>query len=254
MTTITVQFDGMCCHIAPPAGSPINVTRRSVFPNVHEHIMYIEVYANDVDTSANPDFLFTQQYKRGNSIYQRTEFRNAKVELLNIVTPPPTQTLPSFAQRVPMLTEVEPRFTAVLPDLLAPAIPSGLVAAYFDITTGVLSSGPSEDFRTVFLPPQDWPVRHLGEWVQLEVEVNVTAPVLRVTDLTTGTFRDLRLEDGADVVTIGNQTLLDILGQPMATGHFIHYYELSATPIIPPVPEPKKGQGLGVGCSNTQWP
>jgi hypothetical protein len=253
MSTITVQFDGMCCHIAPPVGSPINPTRRSVFPNVHEHIMYIEVYTNDVDTAANPNFDFTM-YPRENSSYQRTEFRNAKIELLNVVTPPPTVTLPSFAQRVPKLTEVEPQFTAVLSDLLDPTIPSGAVAAYFDITTGVLSSGPSEHFRTVFVPPHLWPLRHLGQWVQLDVEVNGTVPVLRVTDLSDGTSRDLTLKDGADLVTIGNQTLLDILGKPMDTGHFIHYYDLSATPIIPPVAEPKMGQGLGVGCSNTQWP
>jgi len=253
MATITIQFDGMCCHIKPPAGSLINPERRCVLPNVHDHIPYIEVYTTDVDTAANPDFQFIK-YTRENASYQRVELRDVKIELLSI-TLQSFATTTSFNQRVPSLTAVEPRFTGVNPGFLQPTIPTGQAAAYFDIRAGVLSSGPSEYFRTVFEPPNSWPVRHLGQWAQLEVEVNGSAPVLRVTDLgPNGVVRDLQLKDGADLVTIGNQTLDDILGQPNMIGHFIHYYDFAASPILPPLPEPKKQQGLGVGCSNTQWP
>jgi len=253
MSTITIQFDGMCCHIKPPTASAINPERRCILPNVHDHIPYIEVYTTDVDTNANPDFQFIK-YTRENASYQRVEISDAKIELLNI-TSTAFETLTSFSQRVPRLTAVEPRFTAVKPNFLLPTVPSGEIAAYFDISTGILSSGPSEYFRTVFEPQNSWPVRHLGQWAQLDVEVSASAPVLRVTGLgPNGVVRNLQLKDGADLVTIGNQTLDDILGQPNMIGHFAHYYELADPPIPVPLPEPKKQQGLGVGCSNTQWP
>jgi len=249
MATITIQFEGICCHIKPPAGSP---QRRSVLPHVSQHIPYIEMYTNDVDTAANPDFTFTM-YTRENASYQRTDVNDVKVELMDVTSAAFT-TLPSFGQRVPSLQAVEPRFGDVKANLLGATIPSSEVAAYFDMTGGTLSGGPAEHFRTVFDPEHAWPIRHLAQWVALEIDVSVTAPRLRVTDLASNTVRTLRLKDGADLVTIGNQTLLDILGQPGATGHFVHYYDLAAVRPINPVPDAKQGMGLAAGCSNTQWP
>lgn len=249
MTTITIHFEGICCHIEPPSGT---TKRRSVLPHVHQHIPYIEVYTNDVDTAANPDFQFLK-YTRENASYQRVEINDEKIELMD-VTSAAFNTLASFRQRVPSLQAVEPRFGDVKPDLLNAAIPSGKVAAYFDISVGDLSAGPPEHFRTVFEPPKHWPIRHLAQWGQLELEVSVSTPKLRVTNLGSGRVRELKLKDGADLITIGNQTLLDILGQSGATGHFVHYYDLAAVRPSNPVPEPKEGMGLAPGCSNTQWP
>jgi hypothetical protein len=250
MTAITIQFKGICCHIDPPSGSP---KRRSVLPNVPQHIPYIEVYSNDIADADNPDFTISTPYTRYNSSYRRVEVIDVKIELLNITSSSFT-VMPSYDQRIPKLRSVEPRFTAVKPTLLAPVIGPNEVAAFFDMTVGVLSSGPSEHFRTVFDPPHDWPVRHLGQWVQLDVEMSGNAPMLLVTGLGGGS-RTLVLKEGADLVTIGNQTLLDILGTPNVTGHFAHFYELSDTPLSnPDPPTPKEGQGLGIGCSDTNWP
>ena len=249
MATVTVHFEGMCCHIKPPAGPP---QRRSVFPNVHDHISYIEVFTNDVDTAANPDFTFIK-YTRENASYQRVEVRDVKIELLNI-TSVSFEELASFGQRVPNLKAVHPQFGDVKATLLQEPIPSTAVASYFDITAGKLLAGPSEHFRTVFEPPKDWPVRHLAQWGQLELQVSDSAPRLRVTPLSNGPARTLVLKDGADLVTIGNQMLDDILGMPNEEGHFLHYYELAAVPPPPPLPDAKKELGLGAGCSNTQWP
>jgi hypothetical protein len=253
MATITIQFDGICCHINPPNGSPINVQRRSVLPGVHDHITYIEMYANDVDPNANPQFSFDGPYTRFNNSYLRTRVNNVRIELLNISSTTFME-LPSFAQRIPKLGKVaEPDFTNVKAHLVQTTIPSGRVAAYFDINFGFLSSGPSEDFRTVFEPPRNWPVRHLGQWAQLEIEVTGDIPTLHVTDLAQNTSSDLVLKPGADLITIGNQMLNDILGQPVGDGHFVHYYEL-ADPEPATKPIPRKAFGLGVGCSDTQWP
>ncbi|MFL6247255.1 MAG: hypothetical protein ACJ74H_14585 [Thermoanaerobaculia bacterium] len=253
MSTITVQFEGICCHIAPPLGSPATAKRRAVLPDVHEHIPYLEVYANDVDVAANPDFSFSDKYPRGEAYYRRVELHDVKVELLDVTTTT-FETLSSFFQRVPSLTAVEPRFTQMRSALLQPTVPAGQIAAYFDINVGVLSSGPPEHFRTVFEPPRNWPVRHLGQWVSLDLEVSVSAPRVRVTDLgAAGTVRVLVLKDGADLITIGNQTEDDLLGNPSTVGHFAHYYDLSPV-ALPNAPIPSKSQGLGVGCADTHWP
>lgn len=252
MPTVTIMFEGICCHIQPPSGSP---KRRAILPPVHHHIPYLEVYTTDIDAAANPDFTFVPAYTRFNVSYRHTRLDNVKVELLNITSPPANyKELPSFAQRIPKLTAVEPRFTTVRPALLLPSIPSGQVAAYFDITAGILSSGPSEGFRTVFEPEHAWPVRHLGQWVQLDVEVSDNAPMLRVTPLAGGASRTLTLKEGTDTITIGNQTELDIHGLPSAVGHFEHYYDLAHPRPADPVPKPREGLGLGIGCVDTQWP
>jgi len=253
MPTVTIRFDGICCHINPPGGSPITVKRRAVLPDIHNHVRYIEVYTNDIDSAANPDFTFTSQYPRFNDSFRHVPIGNVKIELLNI-TSTTFQVLPSFDQRIPRLRDVEPRFNAVKQALLKPTISASENVSYFDMNVGVLSSGPSEGFRTVFDPPRNWPVRHLGQWAQLDVEVSGTAPMLRVTDLQSGTVRQLVLKDGADLITIGNQTLLDIHGQAGASGHFVHYYDLADPRPANPVPEPKIGLGLGIGCSDSQWP
>jgi hypothetical protein len=254
MSTITIQFEGICCHIKSPAGSGATVERRAVLPNVHNHIPYLEVYTNDVDIDENTAFTFSAPYTRANASYRRVELHDVKVELLDITTTTFT-TLSSFLQRIPSLQAVEPRFENLRPALVETVIPSGQIAAYFDINFGVLSSGPSEHFRTIFKPPpQDWPMRHLGQWVNLELEVSVNAPRVRVIDLAGGgPPRELLLKDGADLITIGNQTLLDILGQTNSISHFEHYYELSLV-ALPNAPMPKEGMGLGVGCTDTRWP
>jgi hypothetical protein len=250
MATITIQFEGICCHIKHAS---LPVERRSLLPTVPQHIPYIEVYATDVDPNANPQFTFIP-YTRFNSSYQRIELSNARIELPDIASTS-FQLLPSFDQRIPKLQAVEPRFTGLKQELLQTPVPSNSgVAAYFDFQFGVLSSGPSEDFRTVFQPPKVWPVRHLGQWGQLEVEINGTIPTLRVFDRATGNSQDLVLEDGADLITIGNQMLEDILGIPGSTGHFMHYYDLADPRPDPPLPEPEISAGLGIGCSNTNFP
>ena len=220
---------------------------------VNQHLSYIEVYTNDLDETANPQFTFSTPFTRENGSYQFVQVNDVKIELLN-VTSSTFSVMPSYDQRIPKLRDVEPRFTAVKDTLLQTVIASGEVAAYFDITRGVLSSGASQYFRTVFQPLHTWPVRHLGQWVQLDVDVNGSAPVLRVTTLADGSTRDLVLKDGADLITIGNQTLLDIQGIPSLSGHFEHFYDLSAINLTPPVPAPKNSAGLGVGCSDTNWP
>lgn len=250
MATITIQFKGICCHIAPPTAF---VPRRSVLPMVHDHVSYIEVFTNDVVETANPDFTFSTPYTRENGSYQFVQVNDAKIELLNITSSTFSVTK-SYDQRIPKLRDVEPRFTAVKPSLLQPQIASGEVAAYFDITVGELSAGASQYFRTVFDPQRNWPVRHLGQWVQLDVEVSGSVPVLRVTSLADNTQRLLTLRDGADLITIGNQTLFDIQGIPGMSGHFVHFYDLSDTTLTAPLPAPKNSAGLGIGCSDTNWP
>jgi len=250
---VSILFDGICCHIEPPAGSPINPKRRSVLPNVPQHIRYIEVFTTDLDDASNPDFSFTQKYDRFGISYRHVPIDESKIELLNIVSASFT-VLPSYDQRIPKLKAVEPRFTKIRAGLLKPTIAATEKVVYFDITAGVLSSGPAEGFRTVFQPPRNWPVRHLGQWVQLDVEVSGNAPKLRVTDLRpNGKVRELVLKDGADTITLGNHTDWDIHGIPSPVGHFVHYYDL-ADPRPSNPPEPRPGQGLGTGCSDTNWP
>lgn len=257
MATITIRFEGICCHIKPPVGSPITVERRSIVPDISAHIpthvRYIEMFTNDVDTAANPAFSFTTPYTRYGTSYQYVPIENEKIELLNI-TSTTFETRATFGERIPMLSHVEPRFTGVKAALLQPTVAATEQVAYFDITKGILSSGLPEGLRTEFVPTNLWPVKHLGEWAQLDVEVSGSVPMLKVTNLQTGTDRMLVLKDGAGLITIGNQTDLDIVGIPSTSGHFAHFYDLADPRPANPVPLPKHGLGLGAGCSNTQWP
>jgi hypothetical protein len=252
MSSITILFEGLCCHIEPPTGT-IAVGRRTILPTAHDHITYIEVYPTDLNAQ-NSGFSFVP-YSRDNINYRRAEVSNVKIELLNITSTVFT-VLPSYTQRIPQLSKVEPSFTAVKASLLSATIPSSEVAAYFDITAGVLSSGPSESFRTEFDPEKNWTARHLGQWAQLDVEISGNAPTLRVTDLSSGATRDLVLKPGADLITIGNQMEDDILGIPPVTGmggHFDMFYDLAAVPLTDR-PTPKIGMGLGTGCSDSNFP
>jgi len=259
MSTVTILFEGLCCHVERPAAGGFTAERRTILPITkppHPHIPYIEMFDADIKEAANSDFTFSKPYPRGNLICRYVKLNDVRIELLNITSTSPSEVLSSFRQRIPTLQGVEPNFAKINPALLNQTIGPGLVAAYFDMSAGILSSGPSESFRTEFVPPHHWPKKHLGQWAQLDVEISGTRPVLRVTDLA-APFKErvLTLEDGADVITIGNQVEGDIQGSPLGVGgHFETFYSLSASPLTNP-PKPKvTTMGLGVGCSNSTFP
>lgn len=259
MSTMTIRFEGLCCHI-DPTGSGIAAKRRAVLVDAsgppHVHISYIEVFADDFDPAMNPGWTL-KSYPRHGVDYARAEVKNVKVELTNPIQSATFTILPSFHQRIPKLREVEPSFTVIDPDLLSPIMPPNKVAAYFDMSAGVLASGPSESFRTEFQPPKSWPTKHLGEWAQLEMEIDDTIePTVRVTDLSTGATKDLKLKPGTDLITIGNQMETDIVGirpSPTQPGHFGVYYGMAASPLTDR-PQPRRSAGLGTGCSNSSYP
>lgn len=250
-TALTIRFEGLCCHVGEG-----DAPRRTILPDAsgHDHISYIEFFADDCTDSRNPSFPI-EAYTVDGFSYKRTPLINKKVALKTPIVTPDFTVMDSYKERIPQLQKVLPTFEALDSDLLAPQIPSGKVAAYFDMSKGTLSSGPSEGRKTKFEPEHAWPQGRVGEWVQLDVEIDGDLEI-ELTDLATNETRTLRLNPGTNLITIGNQTIDDILeapGVPMP-GHFPVYYTMAGTSLGANLPQPDIGMGLGIGCSNSNFP
>lgn len=257
MQNLTIAFDGLCCHIDPPTPS-IPAVRRTILPDAsgHDvpHISYIECFATNFDPASNPTWPYVA-YSRHHNQYVRIEVKNVEIKVANAVLSPALVIEDSFLETVPQLKLVCPSFTVPREDLLKPVMPSGAVAAFFDMDKGVLSAGPPESRPTKFTPQRKWPKRHLAEWGQLDLKIDDAPPTLVITGLdpTNNVPAALTFKTGTRLITIGNQTLRDILGlPPVQPGHFIMYYSLATAVAEKPVPE--FGLGLGPGCSNSGWP
>jgi len=263
MQTLTILFEGLCCHVAPADGALGGVSRRTILQDLTEHqpkhFCYIEFFKTDYDPTANQvwkDLVTPDSYDRFNYKYLNVKVQNVRIELMNpIVSEPPLRVLQSFDEMVPKLTKVDPTFTAIDSSYLQQKIASRLVGAYIDLTAGILSAGPTEQFRTFFTPEIDWPRRHLAQWAQLEVEIEGVAPILKITNLQDDTAKLLVLKPGTNAITIGNQTDDDIHGVPPTSpeGHFGKFYDLAVRADYKPTPK-AEDLGLGVGCTNSSWP
>jgi len=255
MSALTIRFDGLCCHVTPVSGDRFK--KRTIVPAVHDHISYIEFFADDFDPAKNPDFPAgtVTAYPRDLANYKRIEVSDVRLEVKNVTSDGNVIELDTYHQRIPKLTQVASEFRALKASLRADPPASGLAAIFFDMPGGILSAGPPERFKTEFIGAHAWPIRRLGEWAQLDVQI-VGPPIIEITSLADGTKKTLTLDDGADLITIGNQTEHDILGiqpEPGEGGHFVAYYDLSETVLVDP-PRPSLNLGLGVGCTNTNYP
>lgn len=260
MPTLTIIFEGLCCFSEPQEGDPGGFARRAIFQDRSQHaddphFCYIEFYKTDLDASENPGWELVPYYRRWDYIYQHVKIKNVRITLANDILSPPSLTiLRSFDECIPKLSEVSPTFSRIQSRYLDRTVGSGVVGAYFDITAGVLSSGPAEEFRTKFEPEYAWPARHLGQWAQLELEIE-GPPVLMVYDLAGKTAKPLILKPGTNLVTIGNQTEADVLGIPPSQdtkGHFEMYYDLAESVTVKPIPKSDE-LGLGTGCVPSSW-
>ncbi|HEV7243301.1 MAG TPA: hypothetical protein VGQ36_29010 [Thermoanaerobaculia bacterium] len=262
MPTLTILFEGLCCFV-DPEGQLDGVVRRAVFQDRSQHqddphFTYVEFYRSDFDENANgvwaPDL--SDYYDRFNYTYQHVKAKNVRIALANrILSAPPLTILPSFHEMIPKLSQVSPTFLGIQSSYLLPKIGSGRVGAYFDITAGVLSAGPAEQFRTRFSPEFHWPARHLGQWAQLELQIEDESPLLLVYDLATDAPRPLVFKPGTNLITIGNQTEMDVAGIPPTEdtpGHFGMYYDLAVSVASKPLPVSDE-LGLGTGCIPSSW-
>jgi hypothetical protein len=256
MRVLTIRFEGLCCHMKPPNGRPA-VARRTIFIEAshHNHIPYVEFYPANLDGNKNPgETPFS--YARDYSNYAFIRVDNSRIALQNKILSAGLTVLPSFEQNIPQLTSVCPSFRDVKTEFLEPVIGPGKVAAFFDMVAGVLSSGPVEANPTEFDPLNQWPKRRLGQWAQLEVEIDGAAPVLVITDLATQQDRVVFFEEDTNLLTFGNQIMDDILGLPVTgsrEGHFEMNYDLAVS--VAERPKAKNGgMGLGTGCINSGFP
>jgi hypothetical protein len=257
MRVLTIRFDGLCCHIKPPNGRPA-VARRTILieGSHHQHIPYVECYPGNLDTKTrNPNetrFDYTRDYVD----YSFIRVDNSRIALQNTILSTSFTVSPSFEQNIPKLSWVCPSFKDVKTEFLEPVIGPNKVAAFFDMSAGVLSSGPVEPNPTEFDPMNLWPRRRLGQWAQLDIEIDGAAPILVITDLATGKDRVVYFEDDTNLLTFGNQVMDDILGLPVTgsrDGHFEMYYDLAAH--VAERPKPRSGGlGLGTGCTNSGFP
>ena len=251
-----IRFDGLCCH------AQHKNKRRVLMPDASgsshgNHRVYLEFFADDFQ-SADSGIKIERQYSREGVPYKRAEFRNVRIELLEVATTT-FQTTASYEFRVPKLTEVSKDYGDVKKKFLTDP-PDATVGGYFDIPGGILSAGvPERDF-TEFVDsagkPTAWEKRKVPEWVQLDLELKDGSPKFVITNLTTKIPLKLTLKSGAAMVTVGNQTRNDILGLPTnpPPEHFHVYYHMLPEKEPKDQPKPRRGLGLGTGCTNTNWP
>ncbi len=252
-----IQFDGIICHADVVDGKP-GAGKRAIFPDGRAHgghILYVEFYATNYDEEANPG-LRPISYTRWGQRLARLEFHGVEFEFPNIVSPRGLHVSSDYDWRVPKLKEICPDFGDIK---YRDGYVDSQLGAIFSYDRGALISGPAEQHYTWFenVDESKWKRRQVPQWVALNVELSTDEPVLNIHPFDGGTTTTLRLRPGTQSVTLGNQTLDDIRGiEPPVTapGHFGLYYEVLPVGGPKDCPKPKRGFGLGTGCTNTNYP
>ncbi len=169
--------------------------------------------------------------------------------------------IPTFAERVPSMTLVCPDCPPFpRKECFAAAPPRDLVAAYFDIRSGFLNSGPVEEEATRFEEGSNWPPRRLARWAQLDLEYHGTEAEILIEAFDGSGSRVIPLKRETSSITIGNQREVDIEERPLASdaegvGHFEMYYDLGDSRQLPKLrPRPTTDKGALRGCAPSNWP
>jgi hypothetical protein len=263
---LSLRFIGISCFVDGREKDPF--AKRLILPNdMHAehrgdgaHIPYIEVDLEDLapNVALEPSKTFT----RGTRTYRRFDLDGERISVTNANRGDGRLTVvPTFEERVPSMILVCPDCPPTpRPECFESAPPRDLVAAYFDIRTGFLSSGPIEDEQTRFDEGSNWPPRRLARWVQLDLAYHGTHAEILLESFDGKSSRVIPVKRDAALVTIGNMKEEDIeervlVADPDRLGHFDMYYDLGDSRQLPKKrPRPTIQKGALRGCAPSNWP
>jgi len=267
VATLSLRFIGISCFVDGRETDPF-VKRAVLLNDAHAqhrgdspHIPYIEVEQQDLadDLEIRPS---ADPYVRGTRTYVRFNLDGERISLLNATQGDGRLTIiPTYFERIPAMTVVCPDCPPTpRSDIFDEKPPRDLVAGYFDIRSGFLSSGPVEDEATRFEDGTNWPPRRLARWAQLDLTYAGNRAEILLESFDGRRSRIIPVKRDTALVTIGNLKEEDILETTLKTdpdqlGHFSMYYDLGETSALPKTrPIPTLTKSALRGCSPSNWP
>jgi caspase domain-containing protein len=265
MYWLDVRFQGLCCFAdAPKESDPFK--KRMLIPYddridpTKKHIAFIEI-AEDMAlrwTGPGP----TKTDPHGDGVrFLRWELKGHRIDF-NAATASSLETTLSYQKCLPGLwtlcgsdgsLDYNPKA-----ECFTPAPSPSLVAAFTDLSTGILTAGPLENVPTTYIRKTsgETHVIRTPKFVQWMLPIDQSAGVINLVPVNGGETTTITLKEGASVL-IGNMRDADILEDPDAGAEvpesFLIYYYLAESPVYDPALPASTGVPIN-GCSSTGWP
>ena len=263
MPYLSVRILGICCLLDP--AQPSDSFRKRVVIPIDDmmspaHIPYIEFESKDVDPNTPG---LSQEYTHHNGAvqYRRYTLQGQSISIDPVDISADFVVTNLYSDCVPPMTKVCSSLRAhPQAGCFVQSPPASLLAAYFDISHGTLTTGPLNEARTAFVPHDQFAPARLPQWVDLLLPVTSSTPVITLSRFGNGQQPvRIKLKEGVDQITIGHQPESEITGTPVADPeeHFHLFYNLADKGTAPPMmkaPVPTKALSLVNGCSPTNWP
>ena len=267
MNPLRISIYGISCLADPrkdAQGQPIDGFRKRVLlptdtiSDVHHppHIPYVEIAEVDLDDDPSTVRGLSPRYSREGVVYRRFELSGHRVSIETLDVNQDWSVSPLYDFRVPKMKHVLPTLAdSPKADCFLANPPASLIAGYFDITVGRLTTSDVDGEYTSFFPQHSWPHRRLARAAVLEV--NVTSPTVRIEDASVPPVVTLiRLKADAAGISVGNLPVSDLSGCQTTddpSHDFKMFYKLAnPEPVNPPLPA--RPGGVNISCSNTNWP
>jgi len=264
MYWLDVRFQGLCCFAdAPRESDPFR--KRMLIPYddridpTKRHIAFIEVAEDLVLSWTGPGPTKTDPHGDGVG-FLRWELKGHRIDF-NAAAEPSLETTLSYQKHIPRLwtlcgsggdLDYNPK-----PECFTPTPSATLVAAFTDISTGVLTAGPLENVATTYIRKtsgQTYIIR-TPKFVQWMLPILQAAGSINLVPVNGGEMTTITLKEGASVL-VGNMRDADIFEDPDAGAEipesFLIYYYLADHVYDPALPATT---GVPInGCSSTNWP
>jgi hypothetical protein len=266
MYWLDVRFQGLCCFAdAPRESDPFK--KRMLIPYddridpAKRHIAFIEVAEDLVLSSTGPGPTKIDPHAGGGVGFLRWELKGHRIDF-NAAAAPSLETTLSYQKHIPGLwtlcgsgrdLDYNPKA-----ECFTPAPSATLVAAFTDLSTGILTAGPLENVATTYIrniSGQTYVIR-TPKFVQWMLPIDGAAGVINLVPVDGGEPTVIMLKEGASVL-IGNMRDADIFEDPdageEAPESFLIYYYLAENPVNDPALPATTGVPIN-GCSSSGWP
>jgi hypothetical protein len=280
--SLKIQIAGTCCFV-DRATSANPFIKRLVLPfdniggsSADTHIAFIEVPDAHIQPGSDTSFLskpYPHKERAPSSLsstgtvdlpimYRRFVLSGHTIEIDNIDTRGALTWSSAFVNHVPKMTTITPElFPYPRAEVFDAAPQTGLISAFFDISYGALDVGPLYQFITHFKRLQtgvETSKYQTPQSVTLLLQLLIPPDMPLTIRAKKGTVKyEIKLDDTADVITIGNELEADIVGPGSGddvTHHFGLYYNLATQPPPPYRAVPVKTAEPINSCTVTGWP
>jgi hypothetical protein len=264
MRDITVRLAGTGCFVDgdfpnDPFRKRLVLPKDNIFPVPDNHIAFVEFPAANIISGGGLGPRYQHRSGAGQIFYRRFLLDGHTVTIEQ-VEPVDLSIVDSYNTHVPKMTKVAPSLDDRPRDeCFAPYPKPELIAAFFDVTHGLLKGGPLYEFVTQFRDSagNSTVTIRTPEYVELVVPINSTTLAVRMQK-EGATPVTIVLNADADHITIGNELEADISGNGSGDNtrdHFLLYYNLADPANVPGDPPlPVKVTAPVNSCTHTNWP